>query len=82
MVFFLVSITFLQLESTNALVQGLALLKCAGGMNNQAIVDDRRIKLLLPFLWWFDFLPMQRVIDPSIFERVKQWLVLLVNARM
>lgn len=69
---FLVSITFLQLESTNALVRGLVLLNCAGGMNNKAIVDDWRIKLLLPLLWLFDFLLKQRGIASSIFERVKQ----------
>ena len=69
---FLVSITFLQLESTNALVRGLVLLNCAGGMNNKAVVDDWRIKLLLPLLWLFDFLLKQRGIASSIFERVKQ----------
>ena len=69
---FLVSITFLQLESTNALVRGLVLLNCAGGMNNKAVVDDWRIKLLLPLLWLFDFLLKQLGIASSIFERVKQ----------
>eukprot|EP00261_Vitis_vinifera_P000463 XP_002262834.2 PREDICTED: pheophytinase, chloroplastic [Vitis vinifera] len=59
-------------ESTNALVRGLVLLNCAGGMNNKAVVDDWRIKLLLPLLWLFDFLLKQRGIASSIFERVKQ----------
>lgn len=76
---FLVSITLLQLESTNALVRGLVLLNCAGGMNNKAIVDDWRIKLLLPLLWLFDFLFKQRGIASSIFERVKQRLVVVVG---
>lgn len=76
---FLVSITLLQLECTNALVRGLVLLNCAGGMNNKAIVDDWRIKLLLPLLWLFDFLLKQRGIASSIFERVKQRLVVVVG---
>ncbi|KAM1246011.1 hypothetical protein FF1_042276 [Malus domestica] len=60
-------------ESNNkALVGGLVLLNCAGGMNNKAIVDDWRIKLLLPLLWFFDFLLKQRRIASAIFERVKQ----------
>ncbi|PKI62444.1 hypothetical protein CRG98_017250 [Punica granatum] len=37
-----------------------------------AIVDDWRIKLLLPLLWFFDFLLKQRGIASVIFERVKQ----------
>lgn len=69
---FHVPMTFLQLESANDLVRGLVLLNCAGGMNNKAIVDDWRIKLLLPLLWLFDFLLKQRRIASSIFERVKQ----------
>ncbi|KAK9279201.1 hypothetical protein L1049_012879 [Liquidambar formosana] len=41
-------------------------------MNNKAIVDDWRIKLLLPLLWLIDLLLKQRGIASSIFERVKQ----------
>nr|XP_010907547.1 uncharacterized protein LOC105034192 [Elaeis guineensis] len=59
-------------ESTGDLVRGLVLLNCAGGMNNKAIVDDWRIKLLLPLLWLFDFLLRQRVIASALFGRVKQ----------
>ncbi|KAM7279631.1 hypothetical protein ACFE04_006765 [Oxalis oulophora] len=59
-------------ESTQSLVRGLVLLNCAGGMNNKAIVDDWRIKLILPLLWLFDFLLNQRRIASAIFERVKQ----------
>uniref|UniRef100_A0A2P2KXX5 Uncharacterized protein MANES_16G046800 n=1 Tax=Rhizophora mucronata TaxID=61149 RepID=A0A2P2KXX5_RHIMU len=59
-------------ESNQNLVQGLVLLNCAGGMNNKAIVDDWRIKLLLPLLWLVDFLLKQPIIASSIFERVKQ----------
>lgn len=59
-------------ESSSSLVAGLVLLNCAGGMNNKAIVDDWRIKLLLPLLWLFDFLLKQKVIASAIFERVKQ----------
>ncbi|KAH9782305.1 AB hydrolase-1 domain-containing protein [Citrus sinensis] len=51
---------------------GLVLLNCAGGMNNKAIVDDWRIKLLFPLLWFIDFLLKQRPIASAIFERVKQ----------
>lgn len=59
-------------ESTGGLVKGLVLLNCAGGMNNKAVVDDWRIKLLLPLLWLFDFLLKQRSIASALFERVKQ----------
>jgi len=60
------------LESKKGLVRGLVLLNCAGGMNNKAIVDDWRIKLLLPLLWLVDFLLKQKGIASAIFERVKQ----------
>ncbi|XP_009792199.1 uncharacterized protein LOC107824051 [Nicotiana tabacum] len=53
-------------------IQGLVLLNCAGGMNNKAIVDDWRIKLLLPLLWLVDFLLNQRSVASAIFNRVKQ----------
>ncbi|PIN11417.1 putative hydrolase/acyltransferase (alpha/beta hydrolase superfamily) [Handroanthus impetiginosus] len=59
-------------ESTRSLVRGLVLLNCAGGMNNKAIVDDWRIKLLLPLLWFFDFLLKQRGIASYLFNRVRQ----------
>lgn len=59
-------------ESVNNLIRGLVLLNCAGGMNNKAIVDDWRIKLLLPLLWLFDFLLKQRGISSALFDRVKQ----------
>ncbi|KAK2664714.1 hypothetical protein Ddye_003288 [Dipteronia dyeriana] len=59
-------------ESSKTLVQGLVLLNCSGGMNNKAIVDDWRIKLLLPLLFFIDFLLKQRVIASAIFDRVKQ----------
>ena len=61
-----------QPDSGQTLVQGLVLLNCAGGMNNKAIVDDWRIKLLLPLLWLIDFLLNQKGIASAIFERVKQ----------
>ncbi|KAG4908420.1 hypothetical protein JHK86_056904 [Glycine max] len=54
------------------LVRGIVLLNCAGGMNNKAIVDDWRIKLLLPLLWLIDFLLKQKGIASAIFGRVKQ----------
>ncbi|KAK7268975.1 hypothetical protein RIF29_21687 [Crotalaria pallida] len=59
-------------DSSQTLVRGIVLLNCAGGMNNKAIVDDWRIKLLLPLLWLVDFLLKQKGIASSIFERVKQ----------
>ncbi|ONK73055.1 uncharacterized protein A4U43_C04F26680 [Asparagus officinalis] len=59
-------------ESTRGLVRGIVLLNCAGGMNNKAIVDDWRIKLLLPLLWFIDFWLKQKRIASVIFERVKQ----------
>ena len=48
------------------------LLNCAGGMNNKAIVDDWRIKLVLPLLWLIDFLLNQRPIASALFNRVKK----------
>ncbi|KAL4184213.1 hypothetical protein AMTRI_Chr11g102220 [Amborella trichopoda] len=59
-------------ESRKGLVRALVLLNCAGGMNNKAIVDDWRIKILLPLLWLFDFLLKQRGIASALFERVKE----------
>lgn len=59
-------------ESTGGLVRGLVLLNCAGGMNNKAVVDDWRIKLLLPLLWLFDFLLKQKGIASAVLERVRR----------
>lgn len=59
-------------SSPKSLIKGLVLLNCAGGMNNKAIVDDWRIKLLFPLLWLIDFLLNQKWIASFIFERVKQ----------
>ncbi|XP_071711542.1 uncharacterized protein [Rutidosis leptorrhynchoides] len=56
----------------NTLVQGLVLLNCAGGMNNKAIVDDWRIKLVYPLLLLIDFLLKQNRIASFIFERARQ----------
>ncbi|WVZ98574.1 hypothetical protein U9M48_044001 [Paspalum notatum var. saurae] len=53
-------------ESSRDVVRGLVLLNCAGGMNNKAIVDDWRIKLLLPLLWLIDFLLKQRPIASAL----------------
>lgn len=61
-----------QPESSRSLVRGLVLLNCAGGMNNKAVVDDWRIKLLLPLLLLVDFLLRQRGIASAIFERVRK----------
>lgn len=63
---------FAKLESSRGLVRGLALLNCAGGMNNKAIVDDWRIKLLLPLLWFFDLLLKQKWIASALFNSVKE----------
>lgn len=59
-------------ESRRTFIRGVVLLNCAGGMNNKAIVDDWRIKLLLPLLLFFDFLLRQRGIASVVFDRVKQ----------
>ncbi|KAI4339671.1 hypothetical protein MLD38_024586 [Melastoma candidum] len=64
-------------ESNQNMVRALVLLNCAGGMNNKAVVDDWRIKLLLPLLWFFDFLLRQPRIASAIFERVKRREVLM-----
>ncbi|KAL6216356.1 hypothetical protein ACLB2K_009579 [Fragaria x ananassa] len=63
-------------------MRGLVLLNCSGGMNinNKAIVDDWRIKLLFTLLLLIDFL-LQQPIASFIFERVRQRNILsLVNA--
>lgn len=65
-------INFPQVDAQNSLVKGLVLLNCAGGMNNKAIVDDWRIKLLFPLLLFIDFLLKQKGIASFIFERVRQ----------
>lgn len=59
-------------ENKTKAVRGLVLLNCAGGMNNKAIVDDWRIKLLLPLFWLVDYLLNQKVIALFIFERVRR----------
>lgn len=59
-------------DSRQSLLRGLVLLNCAGGMNNKAIVDDWRIKLLLPLLLLIDFLLQQKAIASAIFDRVRQ----------
>ncbi|KAG0461709.1 hypothetical protein HPP92_021688 [Vanilla planifolia] len=59
-------------EASEGLVRGLVLLNCAGGMNNKAIVDDWRIRLIMPFLWILDFLLKKRSIALAIFEYVKK----------
>uniref|UniRef100_A0A1J3C8V2 Putative hydrolase YugF n=1 Tax=Noccaea caerulescens TaxID=107243 RepID=A0A1J3C8V2_NOCCA len=58
-------------ESQQDLVKGLVLLNCAGGMNNKAVFDDWRIKLLMPLLLLIDFLLKQRRIASALFNRVK-----------
>ncbi|XP_010553931.1 PREDICTED: uncharacterized protein LOC104823867 isoform X2 [Tarenaya hassleriana] len=58
-------------ERQEDLVKGLALMNCAGGMNNKAVFDDWRIKLLMPLLLFIDFLLKQRGIASAIFNRVK-----------
>ncbi|EOA16878.1 hypothetical protein CARUB_v10005103mg [Capsella rubella] len=58
-------------ESQQDLVKGLVLLNCAGGMNNKAVFDDWRIKLLMPLLLLIDFLLKQRGIASALFNRVK-----------
>ncbi|XP_024014717.1 uncharacterized protein LOC18022825 isoform X1 [Eutrema salsugineum] len=58
-------------ESKQDLVKGLVLLNCAGGMNNKAVFDDWRIKLLMPLLLLIDFLLKQRGIASALFNRVK-----------
>lgn len=59
-------------DAQNSLVRGLVLLNCAGGMNNKAIVDDWRIKLVFPLLLLIDFLLKQKAIASFFFERVRQ----------
>ncbi|KAE8729574.1 Isoflavone-7-O-methyltransferase [Hibiscus syriacus] len=59
-------------DSSGNMVRGIVLLNCAGRMNNKAIIDDWRIKLLFPLLLLFDFLLKQRPITEAVFERAKQ----------
>ena len=52
-------------------VAGVVLLNCAGGMNNKAIADDWRIKLLLPLFWLIDALLQTPPVAAYIFERFR-----------
>lgn len=52
-------------------VAGLALLNCAGGMNNKAIVDDWRIKLALPLFLLIDLLLKTPPIAQRLFDRFR-----------
>ena len=53
------------------LVRGTVLLNCAGGMNNKAVTDDWRLKLLLPVLWLIDFALQQPAIATRLFDRAQ-----------
>jgi hypothetical protein len=65
------SLEFIIAEGPQGLVPGMVLLNCSGGMNNKAIVDDWRIRLLFPLLWLIDFLLLQKWIASSLFQRVQ-----------
>lgn len=52
-------------------VRGIVLLNCAGGMNNKAIVDDWRIKLVMPIFLLIDFLLKKPKIARYIFDNVR-----------
>lgn len=48
-------------------------------MNNKAVFDDWRIKLLMPLLLLIDFLLKQRRIASALFNRVKDRHVVYYN---
>lgn len=58
-------------EAPQGLIRGMVLLNCSGGMNNKAIIDDWRIKLLLPLLWLIDILLLQPAIASRLFKLVQ-----------
>ncbi|KAL4859706.1 Ferredoxin C 2 [Chlorella vulgaris] len=53
-------------------VSGVALLNCAGGMNNKAISDDWRIRLALPFFYSIDWLLRRRSVAQNLFDRFRK----------
>ncbi|KAL4438016.1 hypothetical protein ABPG77_004237 [Micractinium sp. CCAP 211/92] len=52
-------------------VAGLALLNCAGGMNNKAISDDWRIKLAMPIFLLIDLLLQRRPLAERLFNNFR-----------
>jgi hypothetical protein len=52
-------------------IRGVALLNCAGGMNNKAISDDWRIKLAMPLFLLIDFLLSQPPVARYLFDRFR-----------
>lgn len=53
-------------------VAGVALLNCAGGMNNKAIADDWRIKLAMPLFLLIDWILQQPTLARRLFDNVRQ----------
>lgn len=49
-------------------VKGLALINCAGGMNNKARTDDWRVKVALPLFLLIDFVLKTRFIAKPLFD--------------
>ncbi|KAG6543813.1 hypothetical protein Mapa_014653 [Marchantia paleacea] len=58
-------------EAPAGLVRGTVLINCAGGMNNKAVTDDWRLKLLLPILWLIDFILSIPALATRLFDRIR-----------
>lgn len=53
-------------------IAGLVLMNCAGGMNNKAIVDDWRLKLVYPLFLLIDWMLRQPTIAKYLFDAVRK----------
>ncbi|OAE22635.1 hypothetical protein AXG93_531s1180 [Marchantia polymorpha subsp. ruderalis] len=58
-------------EAPAGLVRGTVVINCAGGMNNKAVTDDWRLKLLLPILWLIDFILSIPALATPLFDRIR-----------
>lgn len=58
-------------QKSDTEIAGLVLMNCAGGMNNKAIVDDWRLKLVYPLFLLIDWLLRQPTIARYLFDAVR-----------
>ncbi|KAL3680467.1 hypothetical protein R1sor_023423 [Riccia sorocarpa] len=58
-------------EAPAGMVRGTVLINCAGGMNNKAVTDDWRLKLLLPILLLIDVILSIPALSTRLFSSIK-----------
>ncbi|KAL2612600.1 hypothetical protein R1flu_024292 [Riccia fluitans] len=58
-------------EAPAGTVRGTVLINCAGGMNNKAVTEDWRLKLLLPILLLIEFILSIPALATRIFNNIK-----------